>query len=310
MVILWYALVGNVFLGVGAVPRKKNDVTKDVEKERERHTWTRWTIKLGGVRICVKGRRDNGMICTNCRVSRDIREFRWENAKEGFSRKRKRFDDAIHDGRVPDAADCTKICRTCRDRNISFEAPYARRVRECQEWYRAQLTACVECSENRPQCLGLFRTDQDETIKPLSQASHWAAAARGVDAMERVRDRFEVSCFFCKSVHPFHTGPATTFDRWLDGRMETEGSCTACGRETTADTIRGFQFAHMDSMTKTVHPTLGPLSMMTLRQAVRRETLSFEEAITLASSEWSRGRVLCHNCHRMETLARTGRVTR
>jgi len=247
------------------------------------------------------------MICTKCRVSRDVAEFRWDNAGEGYARKRMRFDDAVRDGRIPDAADCTRTCRTCR--GGSSDAPHARRTRECQEWYRSQLTACAECTEEtRPECLGLFLMEGEEAVRPLSCTSYWATAARGVDAMRRVRSRFAVYCFFCKSAyhHPpsRDTEPVTAFDQWLDERMRT--ACGTCGRVATADTLRGFQFAHHDSTTKTVHPTLGPLSMVTLRRAVRSDALAPEEAISLATSEWPRGRVLCHNCHRVETRTRAG----
>lgn len=252
----------------------------------------------------------DAMICGTCGVRRDVTEFRWDNEKEGHCRKRARFDAAVGDGRIPDATDCTKTCRTCRDRRGSSNAPYARRMQMCRDWYRSQLTACADCSERRPECLGLFLIDPDgePSVRSLSCHAHWAAAARGVDGMMRVRTRFEVYCFFCHSAHHHRhdTGTATDFDRWLHERMRDAAACAECGRATSDETLRGFQFAHHNSATKTVHSTLGPLSMMTLRIAVRNNALSPSEATALADEEWSRGRVLCHNCHRMETRVRTG----
>ena len=246
--------------------------------------------------------------CTKCRRSQDIVEFRWDNTKEGHCRKRARFDQALLGDNVPVSEDRTKTCRTCRSRHTSSDTPSARRRKECDEWYRSQLTLCTECHETRPECLGLIQVNPGEDVTPLSRIAHWATSDRGVEAMRRNRPLFRVLCFFCKSVSWQQNGDfvTTVFDEWLDDRLLVD-ECATCSRHATRETLRGFQFAHNDSALKTVHPVIGPVSMMTLRKSVRDGTLTSEEATRLAVNEWSLGRVLCHNCHRVETSSRNGR---
>ena len=243
---------------------------------------------------------------------RSLIEFRYDNAREGMDRKRARFDDAVAQDRIPGAEDRTKTCKQCREyqvRQSEKSTPSTQRLSECEAYYRSQLTAC-DCGESRQACLALYKSgDAAKEVKSLSTFNYWSAAFRGVEKMKEARHNFTLHCRFCFSAfHSTRELDKTDFDVWLDSRMMT--SCAVCDRVATTDTLRGFQFAHDDSTMKTVHPTLGALDMYTLRRGVREGKLDPKEAMELATAELPRGRVLCHNCHKLETDARGKRTPR
>ena len=233
------------------------------------------------------------MKCTRCGRGRPIEDFRWSSSREGYNRKRARFDEAIARGEIP--TDRTLTCTACRNITsvTASDTASAQRQRECKEYYESLRTECEQCGEARKPCLMLCKKVKGDPVKPLSNTGYWAASTRGVDAMRIARSKFRVLCSFCCSVSPWTTDPPNEFDTWLNAHI-VGVVCEVCNRESTSDTYRGFQLAHYDSAQKTV-------DMYQLRKLVRDGTLDVAVAKRLAIDEFPLGRFLCNNCHRMES---------
>ena len=196
----------------------------------------------------------------------------------------------------------TSTCMNCRKVDTKCKEANPRRA-ECSAYlsHIQETTPCSDCGQvGIRDIIAFCAIDPNNNVK-MSQISYWSCKDRGVDAMKDNLKNYVARCQYCRSVHNSKRHNLSQFGEWWKEQSMEHGKCAHCGRVVTDETFAAFPFAHNTAIQKRSRHG----DMYSLRKACEAGEISDEEAIQIARDEIIPVcRLLCANCHRIETNSR------